>query len=142
MITVTLIPIIPKMQNYAYILEADNGEVAVVDPGDAGPVIEALEDKNVKPDIILITHHHWDHIDGLPDMLKWHRCPVAAPQKEALKIPFADVLLDENSEFSFGDEAVKIIEAPGHTMGHICFYFLLPFFNCFYSHRAWLQHAL
>ncbi len=123
MISVTLVPIIPQMQNYAYILEAENGEVAVVDPGEAAPIIKALEDKALKPDVILITHHHWDHVDGLADMLGWHSCHVVGPEKEADKIKNLDVLLNENSEFFFGGEQVKIIETPGHTMGHICFYF-------------------
>ena len=123
MIKVTLVPILPHNENYAYLLEADNGEVAVVDPGEAAPFIEILEHRNLKPDVILITHHHWDHIDGLPDMLRWHKCPVAGPSKEKTRIQPLDILLDETSEFSFGGERVQIIETPGHTHGHICFYF-------------------
>ncbi len=123
MITVDIIPIIPQMQNYAYILQAENGEVAVVDPGDAGPILAALEARGLKPDMILITHHHWDHVDGLPEMIGWNPCPVYGPAKEADKIKGLDVLLDENSSLSFGGEDVHIIETPGHTLGHIVFYF-------------------
>ena len=123
MIHVHLIPIIPHNDNYAYILEAENGEVAVVDPGEAGPLIDFLEQKKLKPNIILITHHHWDHIDGLADMLSWHSCPVAGPASETARIKPLDILLDERSDFSFGGERVQILETPGHTRGHICFYF-------------------
>jgi hydroxyacylglutathione hydrolase len=123
MINVKLVPIIPQMQNYAFILEAENGDVAVVDPGDAGPIIAALEARGLKPDMILITHHHWDHVNGLPEMLRWHSCPVYGPAKEADKIRGLDVLLDGFSEFSFGGEDVRVIDTPGHTMGHIVYYF-------------------
>ena len=123
MITVHLIPIIPHNDNYAYILAADNGEVAVVDPGEAQPFIDFLENKSLKPNIILITHHHWDHIDGLGDMLDWHLCPVVGPASETARIKPIDILLDESSAFSFGGEKVQILETPGHTRGHICFYF-------------------
>jgi len=131
-IQVTLVPIIPHMQNYAYILEADNGEVAVVDPGEAGPIIEALEQRNLKPDVILITHHHWDHMDGVPDMLTWHLCPLIgsdrnksredSPAKTQVNVPFERVL-SEGDEFVFGGEHVQIFDTPGHTPEHICFYF-------------------
>lgn len=123
MISVTLVPIIPQMQNYAYILEAENGEVAVVDPGEAAPIIKVLEDKGLKPDVIMITHHDWDHTGGIPAMINWHSCHVAGPEREAEKIKNLDVLLNENSDLSFGGEQVEIIETPGHTMGHICFHF-------------------
>lgn len=123
MIDVTLVPIIPHNENYAFILKADNGDVAVVDPGDAAPIIDVLEAQSLKPDIIIITHHHWDHTDGIPDMLAWHSCPVVGPAKEAKIIKHLDILLDGTSEFSFGGENVQIFETPGHTNGHICFYF-------------------
>lgn len=123
MIDITIVPIIPRNDNYAFILEADNGEVAVVDPGDAAPIIKVLEEKGIKPDYLLITHHHWDHTDGIDDMLAWHTCKVVGPLNEVGKIPQLDVMLDEFSIFEFGGKSVKIIDTPGHTTGHICFYF-------------------
>jgi len=124
MITVTLIPILPQNDNYAYLLEGDDGSVAVVDPGDAAPIIEVLEAKGLKPDVILITHHHWDHVDGLPDMMAWHDCPVvgAAHPKNAPKVAFARELRG-GDDFKFGGESVDILDTPGHCREHICFYF-------------------
>ncbi len=132
MISVTLIPIIPNNQNYAYVLEAENGEVAVVDPGEAAPIISFLESKNIKPDVILITHHHWDHMDGAADMLAWHACPLIgsdphkssehSPAKTKLRLPFARIL-NEEDDFEFGGERVEILDTPGHTPEHICFHF-------------------
>jgi len=130
MINVTLIPILND--NYAYLLEADNGEIAIVDPGEAAPIIEYLETRKLKPNIILITHHHWDHMDGVPDMLAWHDCPLigsdcdkssdSSPAKTKVRVPFERVL-SEGDKFEFGGEAVTILDTPGHTPEHICFHF-------------------
>ncbi len=121
MINVTLIPV--HKDNYCYLLEGDDGSVAIVDPGEAGPVIAALEAKGLKPDVILITHHHWDHIDGTSGLLKWHPCPVAGPASETARIPQMDIFLDQDSNFKFGGEALHVLETPGHTRGAICLYF-------------------
>ena len=124
MIDVTLIPIIPQNDNYAYLLEADDGSVAVVDPGDAKPIIDYLESENLKPDVIFITHHHWDHVDGLPDMLEWHDCPVvgAMHPRNKSNVEFTRILT-EGESYPFGGEQVQVIKTPGHCREHLCFYF-------------------
>jgi len=124
MIDVTLIPILPQNDNYAYLLQGDDGSVAVVDPGDAAPIIEVLEEKKLKPDVILITHHHWDHVDGLPDMMAWHECPVvgAAHPHGKPKVTFARELA-EGDDYQLGGEQVHILDTPGHCPEHLCFYF-------------------
>jgi len=109
MIKVTLIPILSD--NYAYLLEADNGQTAIVDPGEAAPIIVALEERSIKPDMILITHYHGDHIAGLDEMLAWHGCRVMGKNH------------DNKSAFDFGDEAVQVIDTPGHKSDHVCFHF-------------------
>lgn len=130
MITVTLIPILSD--NYAFLLEADNGQTAIVDPGEAAPIIKVLEERGIKPDMILVTHHHWDHMDGVPDMLAWHDCPLIgsdcdkssehSPAKTKVRVPFARIL-SEGDDFEFGGETVQIFDTAGHTPEHICFYF-------------------
>lgn len=124
MIIVTLIPILKD--NYAYLLEADNGERAVIDPGDAAPIIEFLDSRNIDHlDYIINTHHHWDHTDGNADMLaQYRRAKHVGPAAEERYIGELDIPLREGDEFIFGGEAVQIIETPGHTLGHICLYFL------------------
>lgn len=121
MMSVSLIPV--HKDNYSYLLEAEDGSVGIVDPGEAAPVIAALEARGLKPDVILITHHHWDHIDGIAGLLDWHPCPVAGPASETARIAPLDILLDEKCAFAFGGEAVRVLETPGHTRGSICLHF-------------------
>ena len=129
MINVTLIPIL--RDNYAYLLEANNGQCAIIDPGEAGPIIEVLGTKGLKPDLLLITHHHFDHMDGAADMLAWHDCPIVGadrdkcpdnPSRSKVDVPFTRIL-SKDSDFEFGGEKVQILETPGHTPEHLCFYF-------------------
>ena len=108
MIDVTLIPILSD--NYAFLLEDGNGDVAIVDPGEAEPIIAALEQRNLKPDMILITHYHGDHVAGLDELLAWHKCPVMGFNH------------DNISNFEFGGEEVQVIETPGHKRDHVSFY--------------------
>lgn len=119
MIDVTLIHVLSD--NYAYVLRAANGEVAVVDPGEAGPVIEYLEAHKLKPSVIFNTHHHGDHIAGNAEMIKRYGCALAGPAKED-RISGITVPLAEGVPASFGGERLEILETPGHTRTHICLY--------------------
>ncbi|MAE50475.1 MAG: hydroxyacylglutathione hydrolase [Micavibrio sp.] len=118
------IDIIPVLQdNYCYILHFENGQCAVVDPGEAAPVIQHLEDQVLILDLIINTHHHSDHIGGNARLREKYDCKIAAPRKEADKIGNVDILLDEDHIFDFGSEKAEIIETPGHTLGAICLYY-------------------
>lgn len=120
MITVTLIPILKD--NYAYLLEAKNGSIGVVDPGEAEPVIHALEERGLKLHTIINTHHHGDHIGGNAELIKKYGAKLAGPAIEENKIGPLDIKLEGGTHFEFGGESVQIIHTPGHTMGHICLY--------------------
>lgn len=123
MIDVTIIPILKD--NYVYLLCADNGETAVVDPGDAVPVLAALAKQGVENlTYVINTHHHWDHTDGNEEVLDaFPDAKLVGPKAELHKIPGIDVALSAGDAFTFGGETVQIIETPGHTLGHICLYF-------------------
>ena len=121
MINVTIIPVLKD--NYTYLLRSDNGQTAIVDPGEAGPVIEELERQGLTLDYVLNTHHHWDHTDGNAELIKHTGAKLVGPASETQRIEAMDILLDESSRFEFGGETVTILETPGHTSGHICFYF-------------------
>ncbi len=121
MIDVQLIPILET--NYAAIIQTSCGKTAVLDPGAADPIIAELEDQNLTPDFILITHHHWDHVNGIPKIKRTYKCPVVAPRAEADKIPDVDITLEDGDIFELGEQKARIISTPGHTLGGICFYF-------------------
>lgn len=121
MINVHIVKILSD--NYCYILEAENGEIAVIDPGEAEQVLRFLESRNFKPSHIFLTHHHGDHVAGKNDIQQKYHCDVYGPAAEAGKIGGIDCTLNENSDLTFGGETVKIIETPGHTLGQINFYF-------------------
>ncbi|MCB1839115.1 MAG: hydroxyacylglutathione hydrolase, partial [Alphaproteobacteria bacterium] len=121
MIDVTIIPVLED--NYAYLLRSQDRLTAVVDPGEAGPIIDYLEANALTLDYILNTHHHGDHTAGNAALKKKYGSTVLGPEKERGRIPVLDRGLSEGEVFSFGQEEMKIMETPGHTLGAICFYF-------------------
>jgi len=120
MTQVTLIKVLND--NYCYLIES-GGQYAVVDPGEAQPVIDYLDLHNIKPDVILNTHHHGDHIAGNQAIKDRFGCKIIGPEKDRSRIPNMDEGVTEGDIFSFGEETVQVFETPGHTSGHICFYF-------------------
>jgi hydroxyacylglutathione hydrolase len=109
--------------NYIWlILDEGRQHAAIVDPGDAEPVLDYLSAHDITPCAILITHHHGDHTGGIHDLLAVHPMPVYGPAHEcipALTEPLKEgdhVVLDAlGADF-------RVIDAPGHTRGHILYY--------------------
>ena len=104
--------------------DSQTGATAAIDAPDADAVIAAAAAKGWDLTDLLITHHHADHTQGIPG-LKAHypKLRIAGPAKEASRIGALDVLLSEGDFAHVGDIAAKIIETPGHTAGHICYWF-------------------
>ena len=121
MIKIDLIPVL--QDNYVYVLTDDNGGCAIVDPGEAEPVIAYMDKNGLKPDAIFITHHHWDHINGAPALIKKYAPAVYGPAADKHRIPFDYHGLGEGDVIDFGGEQAVIMETPGHTLGHICYHF-------------------
>lgn len=121
-IDVTFVPV--YRDNYAYILKSNCGAVGVVDPGEAAPLVNALEKMDLNPDFIFVTHHHWDHANGVAE-LKAHfpLSKVVASHIEKNKIDCVDIALRDNDTIDFGQEKIRGIITPGHTNGSICYYF-------------------
>ena len=119
------VEIIPCLQdNYSYLIIDDNNNSAcVVDPGEAKPIVDYLKNKNIKLRYILNTHHHFDHIGGNEYLKKKFGSIVVGFKKDINRIPEIDVLLEDNQIWKAENFKAKIIHIPGHTTGHICFYF-------------------
>ena len=119
------VEIIPCLQdNYSYlIIDENNLEACVVDPSEAKPIIDYLSGKNINLKYILNTHHHYDHIGGNTELKKKFGSVVLGFNGDAKRIPEIDILLKDNEIWNSGNFKAKIIHIPGHTLGHICFYF-------------------
>jgi len=108
--------------NYIWVISTpDSDQVAVVDPGEAGPVQRHLADQGLSVGAYLITHHHGDHVGGLAALLDTHPAPVYGPKSEAGKIGHIDHELSGGDRFAldFLGAAFDVIDVPGHTLGHI-----------------------
>ena len=118
---VELIPIFDD--NYVFVIvNAADTEALLVDPGEASAALNFLEKHHLKLSGILITHHHADHIDGLPALRERLNAPVFAPLKNKQQIP-ADHYVDENDKISLSGFEIKIISLPGHTLGIQAYWF-------------------
>jgi len=117
-------PIPCLTDNYAYIInDNDSKIVGVVDPSEASPIISFLNKKNLKLNYILNTHHHFDHIGGNTELKKLYNAKVVGFIGDKHRIPGIDITLKDNEKWIFGNSSVKVLHIPGHTLGHICFFF-------------------
>tara|TARA_Y100000590_G_scaffold343069_1_gene391866 strand:- start:331 stop:1092 length:762 start_codon:yes stop_codon:yes gene_type:complete len=119
---ITLIPCLTD--NYAYIINDESSNtVGVVDPSEAKPIISFLEKKNLKLNYILNTHHHFDHIGGNIELKKKYNAKILGFVGDKHRIPGIDIALKDNEKWNFSNSTIKILHIPGHTLGHICFFF-------------------
>ena len=114
---------IPALRdNYMYLLTCpETGERAIVDPSEAEPVKEALGDKGL--DKIINTHHHWDHTDGNEALKETYDAQVIGSGYDAERVPCIDIQVKEGDKIKIGECEGDVLFVPGHTRGHIAFYF-------------------
>src|SRR5919202_5402536 len=118
MLQIELVPILGD--NYAYLLhDPGTGTSAVVDPGAAAPVLEALRERGRGLDLVLITHHHGDHTAGNLEVKEATGARIVGPEAERRRIPGLDVGVAEGGEVEVGGSVFRVLETPGHTSGHV-----------------------
>jgi len=110
--------------NYGVLLhDPDSGATASIDAPEAAPVEAALKATGWTLTDILVTHHHHDHVGGIAALKQKYKCRVVAPAKEAAKIPGVDETVREGDKVKVGNLTANVIETPGHTLGHIAYWF-------------------
>ena len=109
--------------NYSYlILEEETNTISIVDPSEFLQC-DAVIQKYKKLDFILNTHHHADHVDGNIELKKKYNSKVIGFEGDKDRIPGIDILLKDKQSQKIGNLIFKTIFIPGHTKGHIAFYF-------------------
>ena len=110
--------------NYSYLLiNEKNNNACVIDPSEAKPIIDFIEKKNINLKFILNTHHHYDHVGGNVELKQKYKVKILGFKNDKHRIPEIDILLKDNEIWKDGEFESKIFHIPGHTSGHICFYF-------------------
>ncbi|MCE7629421.1 hydroxyacylglutathione hydrolase, partial [Vibrio fluvialis] len=104
--------------NYIWLIQNSDRRCAVVDPGDATPVLDYLSQHELTLEAILITHHHNDHIGGVPELVRQYpNVDVVGPAQEP--IPTLTHPVDAGDQIELFDERFMVLGLPGHTLGHI-----------------------
>jgi len=121
-LTIAQIPVL--RDNYVYLLhDRASGETAAVDPSEAPPVARALAERGWRLTHILNTHHHWDHTGGNLELKAETGCSIVGYRADANRIPGIDVEVDDGETVSVGGSSARVIAIPGHTLGHIAYWF-------------------
>jgi len=115
---------IPCLQdNYAWVLHDPESAVTLcVDVPDADPVLAALKARGWQLTDILLTHHHDDHIQGVADLRAATGAKVSGAAADIGRLPALDRALRPGETFTLGRLSIQVLDAPGHTVGHIAFY--------------------
>jgi hydroxyacylglutathione hydrolase len=103
--------------------DAEGGATAAIDAPEAAAVEAALNKTGWRLSDILVTHHHHDHTGGIAELKQRHKCRVVAPRNEAARIANVDETVGGGDTVQVGGLAGRVIDTPGHTAGHISYFF-------------------
>lgn len=112
-----------RSDNFGYLVhDESSGRTAAIDAPEAAPIKAALQRRGWTLTDILITHHHIDHVEAIPELKKEFKARVVGPRGEADKIADLDELVAGGDRVSLGETVFDVYDAPGHTLGHIVFH--------------------
>ena len=110
--------------NYSYLVIDDTNQSAcVIDPSEAKPIINFIENSKINLKYILNTHHHYDHVGGNLELKKKYNSTVVGFKGDKDRIPEVDIVVKDNQIWKANNFEAKIMHIPGHTTGHISYYF-------------------
>jgi hydroxyacylglutathione hydrolase len=118
-----VVPVPCLKDNFAYLV-TDGVRAAVVDPSEAAPIEAALAKENVKLEAIWLTHHHWDHVGGVPELVAAYpgiEVVIGAIDAQKTEKPYTRTV-DDGDTVTLGEITAKVIHNPGHTLGAVSFY--------------------
>lgn len=109
--------------NYAWLLTDEaTGTVALCDPGEAAPCLAAIAAAGGRLDMILLTHHHDDHIAGVAEVVARTGARVIGAKADVHRLPKLDQAVSPGDTVAIGAATAQVLDSPGHTLGHIAFY--------------------
>lgn len=109
--------------NYAFLIgDDDTGKATLVDVPDAAPINAMLAEKGWTLSDVILTHHHWDHIDGLPGLDGASHARIIGASADAHRLPHLHLAVAEGDTFQVLGQDVLVIDVSGHTVGHLAFY--------------------
>jgi hydroxyacylglutathione hydrolase len=118
-------PIRILSDNYVFVLDDGRSRDAlVVDPGEAGPVLDFLDREGLVPAAVLLTHHHGDHVGGVAALVRrTPRLRVLGAARDRRRLPHVTAHVGEGDEVALLGRTARVLEVPGHTSGHIAWFF-------------------
>jgi len=110
--------------NYVYLLrDPETAATGAVDPSEPGPVFAALAQTGWRLTHVLNTHHHPDHTGGNLALKEKTGCTIVGPRADRARIPGIDIDVADGEDYAFGKQVARVFDVPGHTRGHIAFWF-------------------
>ena len=121
---ITARPVAILQDNYAWLLrDSATGATAIVDPAEPEPVAAAIDAAGGRLDLILLTHHHGDHIAGTDAIRARYGARVVGARADAHRLPRLDQPVGEGDSVTLGESQGRVIDTPGHTHGQVAFHF-------------------
>ena len=119
-----VVPLPMLQDNYSWaLIDHQRRQVAIVDPPEIEPVERLLGQTGMDLELILLTHHHPDHIAGADALRRKYGARIVGARADQHRLPSLDQAVAEGDRIAFGDAEAEVFDTPGHTIGHISYYF-------------------